>query len=145
MAINFRAVASTEILETTGKGGRGRKGSNEFASCELGGNGYILTEGVDYVLDNSEDENLPKLSSVRQRLLNHAKVLTSQRKKDNAAAQDILVKTESRILVDKSDNEVTKIPVLWFQFNEGVRKARKKKAVAETTEKTSEDSVVSAE
>lgn len=128
MGINFRAVASSEVLETAGGRGR-RSAANEFASCQLGGNGYILTEGVDYVPDNSTEEGLPKLSSVRQRLLNHAKSLSAQRKRDNSAAQDIVVKTESRILVDKSDNEITKIPVLWFQFNEGIRRTRKKKEV----------------
>lgn len=133
MALNFRAVSPDEVLINIVSNGRGRQPNvSEFAKCEIGGNGYVLTEGVDYVADSSNDENIPKLSSVRQRLLNHAKKWSESRKKEDPTNQEVVVKTQTQLLKTEHEGQEMKIPVLRFWFNLGERKKRAKKVVQNT-------------
>lgn len=133
MALNFRAVSSDEVLVDVSNNGRGRQASiSEFANCELDGLGYVLTEGIDYLPDSSDAESdIPKLSSVRQRLMNYAKKWSESRKSaDPANNQDVLVKTKTQLVKTENEGKEMKIPVLRFWFKLGERKVRAKRTSA---------------
>ncbi len=122
MGLSFRAVSENDVFENVAPT-RGRQANTDFAACQLGGLGYVLTQDIDYVLDNSNNEDLPKLTTIRQRLLNHAANWTK------TAGKGIVAKTQCTVEIHKDGESVVKVPVLKFWFNEGERKARKKRIV----------------